>query len=233
MALLRLADLRLGYGRGPDIIAGVSLDLAPGETVAILGPSGGGKSTLLKAVAGLLPPRGGTLEVVGATWPARPPRGAVGYVPQRLGLVRHTSVLDNVLHGGLHLTPLGHSLLHRTPKPIEDRAAAVLERLGLADKRDAVIHELSGGQQRRVAVARALVQRPSLLLADEFLGELDPATTETVAGAVKALQRETGMGLLIVEHHLDQAMRLADRVFRLKGGRLQPLGGAAGAEAAA
>lgn len=223
MALLRLADLRLGYGRGPDIIAGVSLDLEEGQTVAILGPSGGGKSTLLKAIAGLLAPRAGRLEVADAVWPARPARGAVGYVPQRLGLVRHTSVLDNVLHGGLHQTPLGHSLLHRTPREVEERAVAALAELGLADKGDAVIHQLSGGQQRRVAVARALVQRPRLLLADEFLGELDPATTEVVAGAVKRLQRETGMGLLIVEHQLDQAMRLADRVYRLKGGRLLEL----------
>lgn len=223
MALLSAVDLRLGYGRNPDTIAGVSLDLAEGETVAILGPSGGGKSTLLKAVAGLLAPRAGGLEVVGAHWPAKPPRGSVGYVPQRLGLVRHTSVLDNVLHGGLHVTPWGQSLLHRTPPEIEERAEAALAQLGLTEKRHAVIHELSGGQQRRVAVARALVQRPRLLLADEFLGELDPTTTEVVAGAVKGLQRETGMGLLIVEHHLDQAMRLADRVYRLKGGRLQEL----------
>ena len=231
MDLLRARDLRLGYGRGPDVLAGVDLELAEGQTVAILGPSGGGKSTLLKAVAGLLPLRGGTLEVLGSRRPARPPRGSVGYVPQRLGLVRHTSVLDNVLHGGLHQTPRLHSLLHRTPREVEERSHAALRQLGLGDKADAVIHELSGGQQRRVAVARALVQRPRLLLADEFLGELDPATTEVVAGAVKGLQRETGMGLLIVEHHLDQAMRLADRVYRLKGGQLLELHEAAGGAA--
>jgi ABC-type phosphate/phosphonate transport system ATPase subunit len=229
--VLRARDLRLGYGRGPDILAGVDLDLDDGQTVAILGPSGGGKSTLLKAVAGLLAPRGGRLEVLGARSPARPPRGSVGYVPQRLGLVRHTSVLDNVLHGGLHVTPPLYSLLHRTPRDVEEAAHGALRQLGLADKADAVIHELSGGQQRRVAVARTLLQRPRLLLADEFLGELDSATTEVVAGAVKGLQRETGMGLLIVEHHLDQAMRLADRVYRLKGGRLLGLHDAVGGTA--
>lgn len=227
MTLLRMDGLRLGYGRDPDTIAGVSLRLDDGETAAIVGPSGGGKSTLLKAAAGLLPPRGGRLEVVGAVWPKRPPRGSVGYVPQRLGLVRHTSVLDNVLHGGLHRTPLRHSLLHRTPADVEELAHAALRKLGLADKEPTPVHLLSGGQQRRVAVARALVQRPRLLLADEFLGELDPATTEVVAGAVKDLQRETGMALLIVEHQLDQAMLLADRVYRLKGGRLQGLEGSA------
>lgn len=223
MALLRLTGLRLGYGREPDVIAGTDLELGEGETAAIVGPSGGGKSTILKAVAGLVAPRAGTLEVVGAVWPDRPARGDVGYVPQRLGLVRHTSVRDNIEHGGLHLTPIGHSLLHRTPPEIGERAERALAQLGLTDKAETPIHELSGGQQRRVAVARALVQRPRLLLADEFLGELDPATMDAVAGAVKGLQRETGMALLIVEHHLDQALRLADRIYRLKGGQLQAL----------
>lgn len=221
MALLHAAGLRLGYRRGPDVVAHADLDLAEGETVAILGPSGGGKTTLLKAIAGLVPPRSGTLEVVGARWPAAPVRGTVGYIPQRLGLVRHTSVLDNIVHGGLHETPLGHSLLHRTPSRLMERSRDALARLGLADKEDTPVHALSGGQQRRVAIARALVQRPRLLLADEFLGELDPANMEAVINAVKGLQRETGMGLVLVEHHLEQAMRLADRVYRLKAGQLQ------------
>lgn len=220
MALLRVSGLRVGYGRGPDVLSDISLSLGEGETVAILGPSGGGKTTLVKAIAGLLSPRAGGLEVVGATWPRRPPRGAVGYVPQRLGLVRHASVLDNILLGGLHRTPLGHSLVRRRPSVVTDGAYAALKRLGLDDKEDEPVHLLSGGQQRRTAVARALVQRPRLLLADEFLGELDPATMETVVSAVKDLQAETGMGLLIIEHHLDQALRLADRVFRLKAGQL-------------
>jgi phosphonate transport system ATP-binding protein len=218
-----MSNLRLGYGREPDIIAGVNLSLEAGQTVAILGPSGGGKSTLLKAAAGLLAPRKGGLEIVDATWPDLPVRGSVGYVPQRLGLVRHTSVLDNVLHGGLHLTGFGQSLLHRTPREVEERSLDALEQLGLAEKRDSVIHELSGGQQRRVAVARAIVQRPKLLLADEFLSELDPGTIDIVATAVKRLQAETGMGMLIVEHQLEQALRLADRVYRLKGGQLLEL----------
>ena len=220
---LRLANVRLGYGRGPDVVRGASLTVARGETVAILGPSGGGKSTLLKAIAGLLPLRGGELEVLGVAPPARPPRGAVGYVPQRLGLVRHTSVLDNIMHGGLHETPWLTSLLHRVPPHVRERGTAALAALGLTDKADEPIHRLSGGQQRRVAVARALVQRPQLLLADEFLGELDPATTEVVVGAVKRLQAETGVAIVLVEHQLDQAMRIADRVFRFKGGELELL----------
>ena len=223
MELLRLSGVRVGYGREPDVIEGVSLSLAEGETVAILGPSGGGKTTLVKAIAGLLPVRGGTLDVVGVPAPTRPPRGTVGYVPQRLGLVRHASLFDNVVLGGLHRTPLLHSLARRPPVAVAEAAMAALRRLDLADKVGVPVHMLSGGQQRRAAVARALVQRPRILLADEFLGELDPTTMEAVVAAVKELQAATGMGLLIIEHHLDQAIRLADRVYRLKAGQLTAL----------
>lgn len=222
---LRIVNLRLGYGREPDVVQGATLDLARGETAAILGPSGGGKTTLVKAVAGLVPPRSGQLDVLGAVSPMRPPRGSVGYVPQRLGLVRHTSVLDNVLHGGLHETPMLQSLLHRVPRHIQDRAEAALAALGLEGKEEEPIHRLSGGQQRRVAVARTIVQRPRLFLADEFLSELDATTMDAVIGAVKALQAETGMAILLVEHQLDQALRIADHVYRLKGGHLEPMEG--------
>lgn len=222
MAALKLQDLRVGYGRGPDVVSGVDLELQPGEVVAVLGPSGGGKSTLLKAVAGLLPVRGGRLEVLGAAAPRRPPVGSVGYIPQRLGLVRHTSVLDNVEHGGLHETGFWQSLLHKAPPAVTRRAEEALERVGLSDKLHDPIHRLSGGQQRRVAVARTLVQRPRLLLADEFLGELDPETAAVVSDLVGDL-RHDGTAVLMVEHRLDQARAVADRVYRFEHGGLRLL----------
>lgn len=217
---LRLRGVHAGYGGRPDILAGIDLEVQAGEAVAILGPSGGGKSTLLKAVARLAHVRRGTVEVLGAKAPARPPRGAVGYIPQRLGLVRHTSVLDNVEHGGLHETTWWQSLLHRAPAHVMGRAEAALDAVGLGDKAHEPIHQLSGGQQRRVAVARALVQRPRLLLADEFLGELDPRTAGSVAAAVRSLRESHGTAVLLVEHHQEQAQRIADRVYRLEQGRL-------------
>lgn len=223
MDALRFEHLRLGYGRGPDLVTGATLRVPAGSTVAILGPSGGGKTTILKAVAGLIEPRFGQLEVLGHSHPDRPAPGRIGYIPQRLGLVRHTSVLDNVLHGGLHRTPWHMSLRHRVPESIAKDAQAILATLGLGDKADVSVHRLSGGQQRRVAIARSLVQAPELLLADEFLGELDPATMNTVTAAVQAQQERTGMTLVIVEHQMEQALHLADAVYRLKGGRLEPL----------
>lgn len=220
MPALRLAGLTAGYPRRPPVLHGVDLTVESGETVALLGPSGGGKSTLLKAVAGLLPATG-TVEVLGHAAPSRPRPGTVGYIPQRLGLVRHATVWDNVLQGALHETPLWRSLLRRPARHVQERAAEALASVGILDKAHEPVHRLSGGQQRRVAVARSLVQRPRLLLADEFLGELDRDTVGAVVKAVDRLRREHGTTTILVEHHLEQARRIADRVLRLQDGQLQ------------
>lgn len=219
MPALRLRGLAVGYDR--DLLHDLQLELGVGEAVAIMGPSGEGKSTLLKTIAGLVPPRAGSMDVLGHPHPDRPPKGSLGYVPQRLGLVRHTSVLDNVHHGALHLATRWQNLLHRAPPGATERSWAAIRSVGLEDKAHEPIHQLSGGQQRRVAVARTLVQRPRLLLADEFLGELDEHNAAVVAGAVRQLQEEDGTAVLMVEHRLDQARRVADRVFCIKDGRLE------------
>lgn len=221
---LALANVHAGYRTGADILCGIDLDVAPGETVAILGPSGGGKSTLLKVIAGLVPVRSGTVEVLGVARPRAPPRGSIGYIPQRLGLVRHASALDNVLQGGLHTTPAWRSLVRRPAPDLVERAHEALASVGLDGLADAPVVQLSGGQQRRVAIARALVQQPRILLADEFLGELDPHTVDTVLAAVRRLTDDAGTTTIFVEHHLDQARRIADHVHRVQDGHLGPLG---------
>lgn len=218
---LQLRNLSVGFAHHAPLAEGIDLELGVGEAVAIMGPSGGGKSTLLKTVAGLMEPLGGSMEVVGQLSPDRPPKGAVGYVPQRLGLVRHTSVLDNVQHGALHLATRWQNFLHRSPPGATERSWDALRAVGLEEKAHEPILELSGGQQRRVAVARTLVQQPRLLLADEFLGELDARTAATVAGAVQTLQETHGTAVLMVEHRLAQARKVADRVFRLENGALR------------
>lgn len=217
---LRLRDVAVGFPGRPTLAQGLDLDIHPGGSVAIMGPSGGGKSTLLKTIAGLIPLRAGQMTVLGHDIPDRPPKGGVGYVPQRLGLVRHGSVLDNVRHGALHEANWWQSLTHQVPEGATERAWDALESVGLAHKAHEPILHLSGGQQRRIAVARTLVQRPGLLLADEFLGELDSETAATVVGAVHRLQHDHGTAVLMVEHQFDQARMVADRVFRLAGGTL-------------
>ncbi len=223
MQAVQVENLHAGYGRDADILRGLHLDIKRGESIAILGASGGGKSTLIKVLAGLVAPRSGTVRVLGHTLPDQPPRGQVGYVPQRLGLVRHTSVLDNVVHGGLHETPWWASFIHRAPAPIVERSWEAIRAVGLEAVAHRPIHRLSGGQQRRAAIARSLVQAPSLLLADEFLGEMDPRTVETVMGAVHRMQHQHGTTAIFVEHQLEKAQRFADRLYRLEDGRLEAL----------
>jgi ABC-type Mn2+/Zn2+ transport system ATPase subunit len=218
---LELHDLTVGYASRPGVVQDASMRLKEGQTVAIVGPSGCGKTTLLKSIVGLLPPAAGSLEVLGAAWPRRAPRGQVGYIPQRLGLLRHATAHHNAMLGGLHALSPWRTLLGLPPHELSARADQALATVGLEDHAMDSVKNLSGGQQRRVAVARALVQRPALLAADEFLGELDPDTARVVTSAVKQLQRESAMAVIMVEHDIDQALAIADEVYLLRDRRLR------------
>lgn len=220
---LRLAGVTVGYPGHVPLLAQVDLEVAPGEVVAMVGVSGTGKTSLIKTIAGILPPRKGHVDVLGNPLPRRPPRGSIGYIPQRLGLVSHATVLDNVLMGALHREPTWRSALHLPSTQALHEARDVLDRVGLTHKEEAPVKELSGGQQRRVAVARALLQRPRILLADEFLSELDRATAKIVEDAVLELATLHGTAIILVEHHVHKARHMAHRVFEVHAGFLQRL----------
>lgn len=220
---LRVDGVTVGYPGQPPLLAQVDLQAVPGEVVGLVGVSGTGKTSLLKTIAGILEPPRGTVEVLGRTNPQRAPRGSVGYIPQRLGLVAHASVLDNVLMGTLHREPAWRSALRLPSKETLAETRAVLERVGLAEKEEEPVNRLSGGQQRRVAVARALLQRPKILLADEFLSELDRATARIVEEAVLELATRHNTAIVLVEHHVQKARYMAHRVYEIRAGLLQPL----------
>ena len=214
-ALLRAERLTVGFAKTEPLIRGVDLSLQAGEIIAITGPSGIGKTTLLRTLAGLLPPLEG--EVIHPQGGSSPKRGELGYIPQRLGLVRHASVQHNVLMGALT-----GATSRFWPFSAEARARShdAIVQLGLAEKLHVPIRKLSGGQQRRVATARALAQRPRVLLADEFLGELDQITMESVRSSVIEYVREHAATMLMVEHNLDRAMTMADRILHVDGQEL-------------
>ncbi len=220
---LRLQGVCVGYGRHTPLLAHVDLEVAPGEVIGMVGVSGTGKTSLLKTIAGILPPCKGSVELLGHQAPKRPPRGSVGYIPQRLGLVTHASVLDNVLLGSLHREPTWRSALHLPSGRTLQESHDVLERVGLVHKMDEPVKELSGGQQRRVAVARALLQRPRILLADEFLSELDRGTAEIVQDAVLELATVHDTAIILVEHHVRKARHMAHRVLEVHAGLLEAL----------
>jgi len=206
---LRVHDLGKRYGDTP-VFSRVSLDVAPGEFVAIVGESGVGKSTLLNCMAGLdswdtgsVSLDGVDLGKLGEDQRALLRRAKVGFVFQAFHVLPHLDVAQNI---GLPLLLLG--------QPDAARVEAMLVAVGLGGMGQRLPQTLSGGQLQRVAIARALVHRPSLLLADEPTGNLDPTTATKVMDALVAQTRENGAALVLVTHSETAAAR-ADRVLHL------------------
>jgi len=214
-----MKDVSIGFNNNKPLMSSLNLEIYSGEIVAIAGPSGIGKTTMLKTIAGLVPPLNGIVEVCGSIIPKHPPRGSLGYIPQRLGLVRHASVYHNVMMGAL----AGHASRWFPYSPeVRRLTLESITLMGIEDKIRTPIRKLSGGQQRRVATARTLAQRPSVILADEFLGELDEETMNSVMFAVKNYIQQNNATLLVVEHDIGRAKTLADRLLLMDDGRLNP-----------
>ncbi|SNR39540.1 phosphonate ABC transporter ATP-binding protein [Halorubrum vacuolatum] len=217
---IRCQDLAVGYD-GEPILTDLSFTVESGSTLALVGRSGCGKTTLLKTLAGALTPLEGDAAVLDTELPETPPPGTMGYVPQSLGLVGHETVLMNVLHGRLSDLGWMDSLLGRFSGDAKIDACEAIEQVGLGGYERTRVKELSGGQRRRVAIARAFVQEPRVLLADEMLSELDDETARSIVDCLAALQRETDMAVVIVEHNLEIAREIADAVLRLGSGGIE------------
>ena len=211
-AVVRIRDLEVGFQKQP-LLSIENLIVNSGEVLAITGPSGIGKTSLLKTIAGLLSPISGLVQVCEAISPQKPARGTIGYIPQKLGLVRHSSVWANVMLGSRAGNKKSHSR--------EQSTNAILA-MGLEEKRNEPIKRLSGGQQRRVAIARTLAQRPKLILADEFLSELDEETSDRVVKAVMQYVSSSGAAMVLVEHDISRAREISDRLLVIDDGRLNP-----------
>lgn len=212
---LEVDRLTAGYQRGRPVLHDVSFAVPAGAWWAVVGPSGCGKTTLLRAILGMVKPSIGAIRMPAVNGA----RDALGYVPQQLGLVRNLSVRENVLLGGLARMGTWRSLLGRFTAEEVAAAEAALAEVGLGGRGGDPVTELSGGERRRVAIARAIIQRPRLLIADEFLAELDPITSAAIVSVLQRLRESTGMTILCVEHDLHAAAAAADRVVVMAGGR--------------
>lgn len=216
----------------PHAVDGVDLEVAPGEVVALLGPNGCGKSTTLRAVAGIAPLTAGTVHVGGrlvregsaahaVSHDERATRRQIALVFQQIALVRRLSVLDNVCAGALGRLPLRHSLTPVLfPRDVRAEAMWCLEQVGLADRALDVAGRLSGGQQQRVAVARALCQRAAVVLADEPTSALDPAAADQVMTLLAELSHTQGLATVVVAHDPELAHRHVDRLVGMVDGRV-------------
>jgi ABC-type lipoprotein export system ATPase subunit len=240
-SVLRARRLRKEFGTGEGLVRAVDevdLDVAPGETVAVMGPSGCGKSTLLHLLGGLDRPSGGEVSLagrridqIGEKALARMRRTAVGFVFQAFHLMEELTAVENV--------ELPALLAGRSPRAARRRAADLLDQVGLADRASFLPSALSGGQRQRVAIARALSNEPLVVLADEPTGNLDSAATLDVLRLFESLH-EAGQTLVIVTHDAriaataDRLISMRDGAFidetRLTGGTTGRLGALVGLE---
>lgn len=206
----------------------VSIEIGRGEMVALIGASGSGKSTLLRHVAGLSQgdAAGGSIEVLGRPVQARGrlnrdvrrTRARIGFVFQQFNLVGRLSVLTNVLTGTLGRAPMWRSLTGAFTAAERVRAVEALRRVGIADKTWVRASALSGGQQQRAAIARTLVQKAEIILADEPIASLDPESSRRVMEILASINAEDGVTMVVSLHQVDFAIRYCPRTIALKAG---------------
>ncbi|NIZ08129.1 ABC transporter ATP-binding protein [Pseudooceanicola sp. HF7] len=215
-AAISLKDLHLGYDR-TDVISGLSLDVQAGEFIALLGASGCGKTTLLRALAGFVPVRQGQILLDGTDLSQTPPEArGMAMMFQSYALWPHMTVAQNIGYG---------LKLRGQPKAqIAARVAEIAGLVGLGDLTGRRIAALSGGQKQRVALARSLAVDPPVLLLDEPLSNLDAGTRATMRHEIRALQQRLGLTTILVTHDREEAMSMADRVVILNRGRIAQIG---------
>ena len=214
-SVVSAVDLKVGYSPSLVLANIDNLQINKGEIISIIGESGIGKTTLLRNIAKLQKPLDGELLIFGSS--SYPARGNIGYIPQKLGLVKHETVYFNVLEGAVCHESIFKSIFGFHDQKVVDKVEESISLMNLLDKIDAPIKHLSGGQQRRVAIARTMAQGAKLILADEFLSELDDKTANNVWNVMYDYVKANQITLIIVEHNIERA-KLADRCFKLEKG---------------
>ncbi len=225
--LIRIEHLTKIYERG-EVLAlnDVSFTVKRGEFLVLLGLSGSGKSTLLRCINRLIEPTAGTIIFDGidvtraSSRQLRQIRRRMAMIFQQFNLVKRSTVLTNVLSGRLGYVSPAASAIHKFSKQDIDMAMADLDRVGIPEQAYKRADELSGGQQQRVGIARALMQQPDLLMADEPVSALDPATSHSVMQHLETMNREDGVTVIASLHFLSLARRYGTKILALKDGEI-------------
>ncbi len=228
-AVLSVRNISKTFG-ARQALAGVSLEVARGEMVALIGPSGSGKSTLLRSISGLQPIDAGEGVIEGFDQQLqargrisdriREARTRIGMIFQQFNLVGRLSLFSNVALGSLGRIPGWRGLLGLWPRETKLAAMAAMHRVGVADYAGQRANTLSGGQQQRGAIARCLVQRAKLILADEPVASLDPVAARKVMELLRQLNRDDGLTVIVTLHQVDYALRYCERIVALKAGEV-------------
>lgn len=225
MGLIDFTNASVTYPGGLTALKDVTLSIGQGEFVVVVGLSGAGKSTMLRAINGLVPVSGSVLvdgrEVVGASSSEiRAIRSDVGMIFQTFNLVNRSRAINNALMGRLSRIPRWRSFFALWPSGDKEIALESLERVDIVEKAYVRASDLSGGQQQRVGIARALAQEPKIILADEPVASLDPVTSHMVMRDLQRINRDLGITTLINLHFLDLARQYGKRLIGLNDGRV-------------
>ena len=207
------------------VLKDVSLAIPAGKHTVIMGPSGTGKTTLLRVLAGLLKPNQGQVRVFGQPTQelkSRELSALVGYIPQQLGLVRNLSALENVLMGALGRLADSKALFGLFPRDEMDKARAALEMMGIEHKGSEQVFRLSGGERQRVAIARTLLQHPRIVVADEFASDLDLALASEILARIRRAAEQERITFIMSMHRIGLARQFGDAVLALRNGELAP-----------
>ncbi len=222
--MLKITNLVKSYGNGEPVLKGLNLATDKRRLTAVIGSSGAGKSTLLRCINRLVPANSGSIELDGEDVlklhgrELQNTRRKIGMIFQAYNLVDRLTVMENVLSGRLGYVGLLRGVFRRFPQEDVDRAYALLKRVGLAQYVNKRCDALSGGERQRVGCARALMQNPSILLADEPTASLDPKTSERIMELIAGITDELDLPVLINLHNVPQATGYADRIVGLRHG---------------
>ncbi|MFZ0455393.1 MAG: phosphonate ABC transporter ATP-binding protein [Ignavibacteriaceae bacterium] len=224
--ILKVDNLHKVYNNGTHALKGVSFEVEEGEFLVVIGLSGSGKSTLLRCINRLIEPTSGTVNFMAKDIAhikgeeLRRAKAQIGMVFQQFNLIKRRSVLTNVLTGKLGSLGTFESLFEKYSNDVYKEAYNNLETVGISEKANIRADSLSGGQQQRVAIARSLMQNPKLLLADEPVASLDPATSNSIMQYFEKINKERGTTVICNLHFLSLVRRYATRVIALKAGEI-------------